>query len=297
MRASFVILNYNRKNELLITIEKTKALIAGRPDAYEIIVVDNNSSDGSADAVKAVHPEITLIERKENTGVAGWNYGFEQAKGDYLIVLDDDSNLESGLEEALTYMDQNAKVGVLALNVTTGPYTNEMFKWKDHENIIGFIGCGAVIRKSLYDKIGGFAAWLFIYGHEFDYAIRCLDAGYEVQFFENSNVIHRASAINRSSKRLKVFCTRNEMGIVYKHFPKERWKYLTRMLVNGLKCIKSEGLMAAWYTLIGARDFFKMRKQLAYSPVSKEVQDFYAGRFHSTKPILYYLTNRAKTNK
>jgi GT2 family glycosyltransferase len=296
MKASFVILNYNRKDELLITIAKTQALIAKEPGAYEIIAIDNNSSDGSAEAVKTAYPNIKLIERKENTGVAGWNYGFEKATGEYLIVLDDDSNLESGLEEALGYMHNNQDVGILALNVTTGPYTNEMFKWHNHENIIGFIGCGAIIRKSLFDKIGGFAAWLFIYGHEFDYAIRCLDAGYKVQFFENSNVIHRASAINRSSKRLKVFCTRNEMGIVYKHFSKERWKYLTRMLVNGLKCIKSEGIKAAYYTLLGAAQFLKMRKQLAYSPVSTEVQNFYADRFHSTKPIFYYLTKRAKAN-
>lgn len=294
MKASFVILNYNRKDEVLSTIQKTKALIAAEPQAYEIIVVDNNSADGSAEAIKAAHPDIKLIERRDNTGVAGWNYGFEQAKGDYFIVLDDDSNIESGLNESLQYMDQNQDIGILALNVTTGPYTNELFKWKDKQDIIGFVGCGAIIRRKLYDNIGGFAAWLHIYAHEFDYAIRCLNAGYHVRFFENSNVIHRASSINRSSKRLKIYCTRNEMGIVYKHFKHNRWKYLTRMLINGLKSIKSEGFKSAWYTLQGAFKFLQMRKQLAYSPVSDEVQDFYADNFHSTKPVFYYLTKRFK---
>lgn len=294
MKASFVILNYNRKNELLTTIQKTKELIAAEPGAYEIIVVDNNSADGSAVAVKDAHPDVVLIERKDNSGVAGWNYGFEKAQGEFFIVLDDDSNLVSGLEESLQYMRNNPDVGVLALHVTTGPYTNELFKWKDKEVVIGFVGCGAVIRKELYQKIGGFAEWLYIYGHEFDYAIRCLNAGYKVEFFENSNVVHRASSINRSSKRLKVYCTRNEMGIVYKHFGTDRWKYLNRMWLNGLKSIKSEGIKSAYYTLLGAVQFLQIRKKLTYSPVSAEVQKFYADRFHSTKPVFYYLKKKLK---
>ncbi len=300
MRASFVILNYNRRAEVLETIDKTKLIINGELSAYEIIVVDNASTDGSAAAIKEAYPDIVLIERKDNTGVAGWNYGFEIAKGNFFIVLDDDSNLVSGLNESLTYMEQNPDVGVLALNVTTGPYTSEIYKWGDKEDVAGFIGCGAIISKALYNKIGGFAEWLFVYAHEWEYGIRSINAGYKVRYFAGSNVIHRASSINRTSKRLKVFCTRNEMAIVYKYFKSHKSRYLIRMFLNGLKSLKSEGIKPAYYTILGAYKFLKMRKNLLPAPVSESTQNFYAVNFWSTQPVFYYIKkrfNRLRGNK
>ena len=67
MRASFVIVNYNRKTELLLTISKTKALIQNSPE-FELVIVDNASTDGSAEAVKAQYPDVVLLENPVNTG-------------------------------------------------------------------------------------------------------------------------------------------------------------------------------------------------------------------------------------
>ncbi len=61
MKASFVILTYNRKEEVLKTICKTKELIDDNLEDYEIIVVENGSSDGSAKAIKTAFPEINLV--------------------------------------------------------------------------------------------------------------------------------------------------------------------------------------------------------------------------------------------
>jgi hypothetical protein len=80
--------------------------------------------------------------------------------------LDDDSHIESGLEEAIRFLDENDNIGILALNVTGGLYqTNE---WVDLSEQAGFIGCGAIFRKTLYDKIGGYANWIFLYTNEYD---------------------------------------------------------------------------------------------------------------------------------
>ncbi len=97
MRVSFVIVNYNRKEELLITILKTKEIIEKTPGEFEIIIVDNASSDGSAEAVKEQFPYVMLIEQKVNIGAPAWNIGFAVAQGQYFIILDDDSHLEYGL--------------------------------------------------------------------------------------------------------------------------------------------------------------------------------------------------------
>jgi GT2 family glycosyltransferase len=296
MLASFVILTYNRKDEVLKTIAQTKELIQNNFYDYEIIVVENGSSDGSADAIKSKFTDITLIEIKKNCGIPAWNKGFERASGKYLIVLDDDSHIERGLQESLRYMEENPKVGVLALNVVTGPYTSEMWQWKDGENIVGFIGCGAIIRKETYQKIGGFAEWMLLYVHEWEYALRVINAGYDVRYFDNSKVIHRASKINRTSKRLRVFVTKHELAIVYKYFPVNRWSYLFRIAFNNLKIVRHGEWRNAWFNIIGIFKFIQMRKSLEYTPVSPAAQKFFADHFDTTKkPVFGFVKERLKS--
>jgi GT2 family glycosyltransferase len=79
--ASFVIVNYNRKEELLITLTKTKELIKTIALDFEIVVVDNASIDGSSQAVATNFPEVVLIQNSTNTGAPAWNLGFQKARG------------------------------------------------------------------------------------------------------------------------------------------------------------------------------------------------------------------------
>jgi GT2 family glycosyltransferase len=288
MKASFVIVNFNRKDELLKTISKAKEVING-DSGYEIIVVDNASADGSADAVKSSFPDVNLIRKKENIGAPAWNEGFENAKGEYFIIVDDDSHIESGLTEALNYLDDNPNVGILALNVTTGPYTSKDWGWQDKQSIVGFIGCGAILRKETYKEIGGYADWIFLYVNEWEIGLRAVDAGYEVRFFENCLVTHRASKVNRSSKRLRVFVTRNEMAIVYKYFNQQRWKYLLRIAINSMKGLRQLQLKETWYNLIGIKEFLKMRKSLNHTPVSAKSQQLFLDNFASTKSAFSFV--------
>lgn len=281
MKLSFVILNFNREKELLETLEKTQQLMVGKT-GFEIIVVDNASADNSVAAVKNAFPAVEVIERKKNIGIAGWNDGFEAAKGEYLIVLDDDSNIENGLDEAIKVLDEHPDTGILALNVTGGAFPTD-YLIHMHDNI-DFIGCGAIIRKEVYNKIGGFAEWLFIYTHEWEYAIRCLNAGYKIKYFENCHVTHRTSNINRTSKRLKIFSIRNEMAIVYKFFSeKDRTKYVTRVYLNNLKSIFKYGISSLPWYYMALKEFLKIRKTLVHTPVSREVQDFYSRSCWSTR--------------
>ncbi len=288
MKASFVLVNYNRREELLLTIEKTKYLIENSIWDYEIVIVDNASSDGSAEAVKANHPDVVLIENKVNTGAPAWNLGFAKAQGEYFIIIDDDSHVVSGLDDAINHLDKKPDIGILALNVTTGPYTSEGWRWKDGQDIVGFIGCGAIFRKSVYDKIGGYADWIFLYANEWDLGIRTIDAGYRVEYFAKCKVDHRTSAVHRSTKRLRVLCTKHELGIIYKHFPKSRWKYLIRVLINNLKTFKKGELKETWYNIIGFYEFFKMRKNLTYTPISLKSQKIFINHYIGTRFVIAF---------
>lgn len=283
MKASFVLVNYNRKDEVLITITKSKELIKNNLNDYEIVIVDNASTDGSANAIKSIHPDVVLIENKINTGAPAWNLGFEKAKGDYFIIIDDDSHIEYGLEEALTYLDKNTEVGVLALNVVSGPYTSKMWNWKDGQDLVGFIGCGAILRRETYEKVGGYADWMFLYVNEWEYGLRVINAGYKVRYFENSIVQHRASAVNRTSKRFRVFVTKHELGIVYKHFSVNRWKYMFRVIVNNLKSIKDGQFKHTWWNILGMIEFFKIKKSLNHTPVSEDAQNFFSKTYITTQ--------------
>lgn len=294
MKASFVIVNYNRKDELLITIGKTYNLITNSSIDFEIVVVDNGSTDGSAAAVAEKYPGVVLIAKKVNIGAPAWNDGFLKAKGDYFIIIDDDSHIESGLDEALRYMEARPKIGVLALNVLTGPYTSAAWEMEEGKNIVGFIGCGAILRRKTFEEIGGYADWIFLYVNEWDLGIRCANAGYDVQFFKDCKVIHRTSSLHRTTKRLDVLVTKHELGIIYKHFRRNRWKYITRVIINNLKrVIWAKEFNRAWYTILGLSQFLKMRSTLPYTPVSAEAQNLFIKSFPGTKKgVFSFITKR-----
>jgi len=270
----------------------------------EIIVVDNASVDDTAQQIKEFHPDVVLVTKSKNNGIAGWNEGFKVAKYKYFLVLDDDSHIHSGLTEAIELMEQQPKIGILALETVDNNLNTDVFlkaedAWKDGDSIAGFIGCGAIIRKELYDNIGGYAEWIYLYTHEFEYGIRCLNAGYQIKFFGDGIVVHRVSKVNRLPKNMRIYATRNELEIVNKYFTGGKTKYLLRVLFNNLKFIKREGIKSGYYILTGAYQFLKFRDSIPLTPVSNDVQEFYATHFWSTKPVFKFLKTRINnlTNK
>jgi GT2 family glycosyltransferase len=284
---SAIVLSYNRRNEVIFTIEKLKELKQTLPFELEIIVVDNASIDDTSKDILTLHPDIVLITKIKNNGVAGWNDGFAIATQPYFLVLDDDSHMESGLPEAISYMESNNDLGILALNITGGTY--ETSNWKDKEEAIGFIGCGAIIRKEVYQKNGGFAEWLHVYGHEWEYGIRVIDSGFKIRFFKNSNVVHRTSKLNRTNKRLRIYSTRNEMGIVYKYFHTRRAFYVFSVWINSMKVISSEGFMASWYCFLGGIKFLQLKSKLIHTPVSDQTQQMFLRIFWGTQPAFGFI--------
>ncbi|MEK7458474.1 MAG: glycosyltransferase family 2 protein [Patescibacteria group bacterium] len=112
-KISIVILSYNTK-EYLIKALKSVALVAEKD--WEIIVVDNASTDGSPEIVKHKFPSVTLIRNKNNLGFAGGNnIGMQRAKGQYVMLLNSDAELlaNSTLEPLVEYMDTHANVAMV----------------------------------------------------------------------------------------------------------------------------------------------------------------------------------------
>src|SRR3989344_8002522 len=94
---SIVIVNWNGKNYLEKCLSSLSK-ISFR--SVEIIVVDQNSTDGSQSLVKRKYPKVVLVENKENTGyVGGNNTGVSYAKGEYLLILNNDIEVTKGFLE------------------------------------------------------------------------------------------------------------------------------------------------------------------------------------------------------
>ncbi|VAX34624.1 hypothetical protein MNBD_NITROSPIRAE03-465 [hydrothermal vent metagenome] len=290
------ILAYNRKDDLRTTLQELSGNIDYPKEKIEIIVNDNASGDGTSEMVREEFPGVKLIKIPENIGIAGWNYGFVNGTGKYFLVLDDDSHPVEGVKDAVVFLEENKDIGILACQITGGAFTTG---GRTHlQDWIGFIGAGAIIRKDVIDRIGGYADWMFLYSHEWEYGLRALDAGFGIKYFEKCVVNHRASTMHRSFKRLRTFTTRNELAIVYLYFP---WKKLPSLLFRtfywNMRTFRKDGFANIGYAVNGSLLFLKLLTRIKNKRqvVNEKIQEVYIASFWSTQPVLQRLQKKVRS--
>ena len=274
------ILSFNRKDELRITLIKVF-----EQDYKNIeVIVDNASSDGTQEMVKNEFPEVKLIGLKENIGIAGWNKGFEAAKGEYVLVLDDDSYPEKfALERALKWFGKIPNLGIIAakvINNRIGKIETENFR----ENPDFFVGCGAIIKKEVYNRVGGFNKSIFIYLHELDYSARVYSAGYNIKYVEEVIVYHNQSLIREYGNKVDPYFSPFRFynySISYFIFLVSYFslsniiKYLPKWIINRLIVAISykfwcEFFKFIFYVIYNLPKIWKTR-----NPLPKSIQEFY----------------------
>lgn len=191
------ILSFNRKEELRNTLTK---VFEQDYKNIEVIVVDNASSDDSPEMVEKEFPIVKLIKLEKNIGIAGWNEGFKAAKGEYILVLDDDSypNYDT-IKIGINIFSKNSKLGIIAFNVQ-----NLRFNFSETKeflfNPLSFNGCGALIKIEVIRKIGYYSELIFIYLNELDYSARCYNKGFDIEYVDNVVVFHNQSLNSRNTK-------------------------------------------------------------------------------------------------
>lgn len=226
MDISIIIVSFNTK-ELLSDCLKT-AVSATSKLKSEIFVVDNNSSDGSADMVKKDFSKINLIANNENEGFSkANNQALKEAKGKYILILNPDTKL---LPETLNimknYMDINLDIGVSTCRVELPNgeldkdcrrhfptpwrafchftqlsklfngskffdqyYVGYLSDKTEHE-LDACVGAFMFIRKSALDKVGYFDEDFFFYGEDLDLCWRFHKAGFKITFYPKTKIIH-----------------------------------------------------------------------------------------------------------
>lgn len=227
MQLSVIIVNYNVRHFLeqcLRSVQRAAAHIE-----TEIIVVDNNSVDGSVQMLKENFGDsIILIENKENTGFSkANNQGIRIARGRHVLLLNPDTVVEeSAFEKCFAFMEAHPEAGALGVRMingegvflpeskrglptpavsfykifglsrlfprskTFGQYHLSYLDPQQNHPVDILSGAFMWIRKAVLDKTGGFDEAFFMYGEDVDLSWRIRQAGYQNYYFADAQIIH-----------------------------------------------------------------------------------------------------------
>lgn len=247
-KASIVILNWNGLADTVECIESLRKI--SYPN-YEIIIVDNASSNNEAETIQKKYPEAIVIKNPNNEGFCkGNNIGAQKAlenSADYVLFLNNDTSVEKGfLDELIGFCENNRDTGIagpLVLNYyekdkvySCGGKLNSLwFSLKEYRNALdapqknlNFIsGCAFLIRTSAIKKIGMWDENFFTYWEEADYCLRAEKAGIKIACIPKSIVYHK---IAKTSKYLSqgyvYYMTRNNLLIAKKHARRYCWPFI-----------------------------------------------------------------------
>ncbi len=210
--ASIILLSYNSRKDLA---ECIPSLIIQTYTNHEIIVVDNASTDKTPEFIKANYPDIKLIETGSNLGYpAGNNVGARHAKGEYIIILNPDTIVDSDwlsqlikpfeeypdialtTSKILMYHQQDT-INTCAnhshftgIDFCKGLYEHTLYFSKPEE--VGAVsGCSFAIRREIFEELGGFDPDFFLYLEDIDLSWRARLAGYKIMFVPLSIVYHK----------------------------------------------------------------------------------------------------------
>ena len=215
-RVSVVIATRNRGPELLGTLARLRAL----PEQPPVVVVDNGSTDGTAELVRAGHPgrEVQLVGLRRNRGAAARTVGARLVDSPYVAFSDDDSWWAPGaLSQAADLLDRHPRLAVLAARVLIGPEErlDPVCAEMAHSplpaaddlpgpSVLGFIACGAVVRRTAFLDAGGFDVRLGVGGEEELLSVDLATRGWGLAYVDEVVAHHHPSSSRDPSGRRRV---------------------------------------------------------------------------------------------
>lgn len=226
MKFSVVIVSFNTKELLrkcLESIESNRGALE-----TEIIVVDNASNDGSVEMVKQRHKDIKILINKENFGFAkANNQGIKMAKGEYILLLNSDTEVKPGsLENLVEFAKKHLEAGVVGARLLNpdgspqpsvyhfptiwraiaeywlgqrGSYEKYSLTASDAVRVEAVTGAAMLILRKTIEKVGLLDERYFMYFEDLDYCRRVKRAGLKVYYLPQAEVIHYHGASGSSS--------------------------------------------------------------------------------------------------
>ncbi|WP_207532898.1 glycosyltransferase family 2 protein [Desertivirga arenae] len=245
-KVSVITVNYNQPKvteELLHSI----SLLNRYPD-IEIIVVDNGSKNDPVPEWISKYPDVAFIRSDENLGFAGGNnLGIEAATGDYLFLVNNDTEFTPGLIETLvSVLDKNPRVGMVspkirffdqpdtlqyvgftsmnfntARNKTVGEFEIDKGQYDNVTGLTGFAhGAAMMVRMSAIKKAGLMFQHFFLYYEEMDWCERIKKAGFEIWVEPRALIYHKESvSVGKKSPLKEFFMNRNRILFIRRNAP------------------------------------------------------------------------------
>jgi len=240
---SIIIVNYNVKEflkNLLHSIHK-----ASQNLSIELIVVDNASDDGSVEMIKEKFPDVILIANERNLGFGkANNIGLKKAKGKYILLINPDTLVaEDTFIKLIEFFETHPEAGMAGCKILNPDGTLQLAcrrsfpgPWTSFTKVTGLSslfpksklfarynltyldenqtyevdaisGSFMMLRKEVYEKVGGFDEQFFMYGEDLDLCYRIQKAGYKIFYVHSTQIIHyKGESTKRSSlDETKVF--------------------------------------------------------------------------------------------
>lgn len=223
MALTVVIATRNRREELLATLARQAAL----PERPKIVVVDNGSGDGTADAVREAFPNVELVELRENRAAAARTIGVELAGTELVALSDDDSWWSPGsLARAEKIFARHPRLGLAAARVLVGELEDEdptclVMAASPLERgqlpgprVLGFLACGAVVSRRAYLEAGGFEPRFGLACEERLLAIELSRRGWELAYLPELVAYHHPSQLRDAALRRRLE-TRNSVWLAW----------------------------------------------------------------------------------
>lgn len=234
---SIITLNYNQTNVTVSFLDSCRRLTYPN---YEILVCDMNSNDDPSDTILAGnYPHTSLYINKNNLGFAGGNnWGITLAKGDFILIINNDTEVTSNLIEMLLipfqmdtetgvvcpkikyFSDQNIiqYAGFTPMNLLTGRTTTIGNREKDNGQFDeiritwGAHGAAMMVNRSVIERVGRFPEKFFLYYEEWDWATRIINAGYKIYYQGLATVYHKESmSVGKLNPMKEYYLTRNRI--------------------------------------------------------------------------------------
>lgn len=236
MDLSIIIVNYNVKEflqNLLHSIEK-----ASQHLTKEIIIVDNASDDGSVEFIQEKFPQVRLIINNKNLGFGkANNIGLKEAKGNFILLINPDTLVaEDTFDKMINFFKNQPQVGLAGCKILNPDGTLQLAcrrsfpgPWTSFTKVTGLSalfpkskifakynltyldenqtyevdaisGSFMMMRKEVYEMIGGFDEQFFMYGEDLDFCYRVQKSGYKVFYVHSTQIIHyKGESTKRSS--------------------------------------------------------------------------------------------------
>jgi N-acetylglucosaminyl-diphospho-decaprenol L-rhamnosyltransferase len=223
------------------------------------VVVDNASTDRSLDALDNVQLSLTIVRNERNRGfAAACNQGAKGSTADYLLFLNPDTRLATGaLAGSMAFMDrpEHQRIGILGIQLvdadghvtptcarfpTPGRFFSAMLaldralprlfpphfmvEWdhRDSREVEQVMGAFFLIRRSLFEALGGFDERFFVYFEEVDLSLRARALGWHTFYLSSVQAYHRGGGVTEQVKPMRLFYSlRSRILYAYKHF--NRW--------------------------------------------------------------------------